>query len=236
MSFTCLLRTRCSRRPGRLLKHTQASAGTDQLRWIEGHQGPIDIGHDGAGFAYDCEGPRHTIWLAPHALADRLTANGEWCEFVEDRGYSTASLWLSDGWTWVQGNGIEAPLHWRRDESGEWLNRFGLDGPMPIDPTSPVQHVSYYEADAFARWPGARLPTEAEWESAAAGIDPEDGTFRTPLKRFVPCPRPQKTEFVNCLVTCGNGPPRPLNPTPASARLRARLASTPANSCRASSY
>jgi ergothioneine biosynthesis protein EgtB len=169
---------------------THTGAGTDRLHWIEGRQGPIDVGHDGAGFAYDCEGPRHTVWLAPHALADRLTLSGEWCEFVEDRGYSTASLWLSDGWTWVQGNGIEAPLHWRRDESGEWLNRFGLDGLMPIDRTSPVQHVSYYEADAFARWSGARLPTEADWESVAAGIDSEDGTFLDAAKAVRPLPAP----------------------------------------------
>ena len=139
-------RTHCSRRPGRLLKrHT--SVGIDQLRWIEGRQGPIDIGHDGAGFAYDCEAPRQTVCLAPHALADRLTTNGEWSEFIEDRGYRTASLWLSDGWTWVQGNGIEAPLHWRRDESGEWLDRFGLDGLMPIDPTNPVPTAG---SDRFA--------------------------------------------------------------------------------------
>jgi ergothioneine biosynthesis protein EgtB len=168
------------------------SAGTDQLRWIEGRQGPIDIGHDGAGFAFDCEDPRHIVWLAPHALADRLTTNGEWREFVEDRGYSTASLWLSDGWTWVRGNGIEAPLYWRRDESGEWSNRFGLDGLMPIDATSPVQHVSYYEADAFASWSGARLPTEAEWESAAGGIDSENGTFLDAAKAVRPLPPPAK--------------------------------------------
>ena len=168
------------------------SAGTDQLRWIEGRQGPIDIGHDGAGFAFDCEDPRHIVWLAPHALADHLTTNGEWREFVEDRGYSTASLWLSDGWTWVRGNGIEAPLYWRRDESGEWSNRFGLDGLMPIDATSPMQHVSHYEADAFARWSDARLPTEAEWESAAGGIDSEDATFLDAAKAVRPLPSPAK--------------------------------------------
>ncbi len=151
--------------------------GTGQLRWIEGRQGQINIGHNGSGSAFDCEGPRHTVLLAPHVLADRLTTNGEWCEFVEDGGYSTASLWLSDGWAWVRQNRIEAPLYWRRDESGEWSNQFGLDGLTPIDRNSPLQHVSYYEADAFARWADARLPTEAEWESAAEGVSAESGTF-----------------------------------------------------------
>ncbi len=167
-------------------RHT--GVGTEPLRWIRRRYGPTDIGHDRAGFAFDCEGPRHTVWLAPHALADRLATNGEWREFVEDGGYSTASLWLSDGWSWVREKGIEAPLYWRRDESGEWSNRFGLDGLMPIDPASPVQHVSYYEADAFARWAGARLPTEAEWESAAAGINAESGTFLDAAKAVRPLP------------------------------------------------
>jgi ergothioneine biosynthesis protein EgtB len=171
---------------------THTGTGTDRLRWIEGRQGPIDIGHDGVGFAFDCERPRHTAWLAPHALADRLTTNGEWYEFVEDAGYSTANLWLSDGWTWVRENGIEAPLYWRRDGSGEWSKRFGLDGLVPIDPTSPVQHVSYYEADAFARWCGARLPTEAEWESAAANADSVAGTFLDVAKAVRPLPAPAR--------------------------------------------
>lgn len=153
------------------------AAATDALRWTEGRRGPIDIGHDGRDFAFDCEGPRHTVWLAPHALADRLVTNGEWRDFIDDRGYGTAGLWLSDGWAWVRQNAIEAPLHWRRDDRGEWSRHFGLSGLAPLDPASPVQHVNYYEADAFARWAGARLPTEAEWESAAEGLDAELGTF-----------------------------------------------------------
>lgn len=152
-------------------------AATDALRWVEGRQGPVDIGHDGRGFAFDCEGPRHTAWLAPHALADRLITNGEWRDFIDDRGYGAASLWLSDGWAWVRQNGIEAPLYWRRDDGGAWSGHFGLGGLEPIDPAAPVRHVSYYEADAFARWAGARLPTEAEWESASEGLNAEQGTF-----------------------------------------------------------
>ncbi len=155
----------------------QIGAAVDALRWVEGREGPIEIGGDGRDFAFDCEGPRHTVWLAPHALADRLVTNGEWRAFIDDRGYDTASLWLSDGWAWVRQNGIEAPLYWCRDDSGEWSRHFGLGGLAPMDPASPVQHVSYYEADAFARWAGARLPTEAEWESAAAGLNAEQGTF-----------------------------------------------------------
>jgi ergothioneine biosynthesis protein EgtB len=140
---------------------------------IRGRDGIVKIGHGGTAFAFDSERPRHRALLHPHELADRLVTNGEWLRFLADGGYSRSDLWLSDGWAWVQANGIEAPLYWQKDE-GEWL-RFGLDGLRPIDPAEPVCHISYYEADAFARWAGARLPTEAEWESAAAGLDPSLG-------------------------------------------------------------
>jgi ergothioneine biosynthesis protein EgtB len=138
-------------------------------------RGAVQIGHDGRGFAFDCEGPRHTAWLAQHALADRLVINGEWRAFIEAGGYTDSSLWLSDGWAWVRRDHIEAPLYWRRDVAGAWTEAFGLDGISRLDPAEPVRHVSYYEADAFARWAGARLPTEAEWESAASSQDPTSG-------------------------------------------------------------
>lgn len=141
--------------------------------WIEGRHGIVEIGHDGGGFAFDCEGPRHPVLLHPHALADRLVTNGEWLNFIADRGYERADLWLSDGWAWVQAERVEAPLHWHRD--GKDWSRFGLDGLQPLDSGAPVSHISYYEADAFARWAGARLPTEPEWESAAKGLDPAGG-------------------------------------------------------------
>lgn len=153
------------------------SIAPEPLRWIAGRQGAVEIGHDGEGFAFDCEGPRHTVWLAPHALADRVVTNGEWAAFVADGGYETASLWLSDGWAWVRDNRIAAPLYWRQDSDGGWTERFGLDGRAPMDGTAPVRHVSYYEADAFAHWAGARLPTEPEWESAAEPLDPARGSF-----------------------------------------------------------
>jgi ergothioneine biosynthesis protein EgtB len=145
------------------------------IGWIEGAAGLVEIGHDGSGFAFDCEGPRHQALLHPHAIADRTVTNGEWAAFIADGGYADAAHWLSDGWAWVQAEQIEAPLYWRRDGGG-WT-RFGLDGRRPIDPAAPVTHVSFFEADAYASWAGARLPTEAEWESAACGHDPSAGNF-----------------------------------------------------------
>ena len=142
------------------------------FRWLPGREGPVEIGHGGGGFAFDCETPRHRVWLHPHALADRLVTNGEWLEFMAE-GYRQPALWLADGWAWVQANAVEAPLYWRRSEDG-W-RRFGLDGLQPLNPAEPVCHISCYEADAFARWAGARLPTEAEYESAAAQADPASG-------------------------------------------------------------
>jgi len=154
-----------------------APAGPSALpppaKWVEGRDGPVAIGAAGAGFAFDCERPRHTVVLRPHALADRLVTNGEWAQFVAAGGYDDPLLWLSDGWAWRTDNGVDAPLYWRGGEADR--RRFGLDGERPLDPAEPVAHISYYEADAFARWAGARLPTEAEWEAAAAGADPAAG-------------------------------------------------------------
>jgi ergothioneine biosynthesis protein EgtB len=140
---------------------------------IRGRDGIVEIGHGGSDFAFDCERPRHQTLLHPHELADRVVTNGEWLRFIEDGGYARSDLWLSDGWAWVQANAIRAPLYWQQT-AGEWL-RFGLDGQRPVSEAEPVCHVSYYEADAFARWAGGRLPTEAEWEAAAAGLDPLTG-------------------------------------------------------------
>ncbi len=141
--------------------------------WIAGREGIAEIGHAGAGFAFDAEGPRHKAILTPHALADRPVTNADWLGFVEDGGYADPMLWLSDGWAWVQSERVKAPLYWVKVECG-W-SHFGLDGLQPLDLAAPVCHISYYEADAFARWAGARLPTEAEWESAAQPLDPHGG-------------------------------------------------------------
>jgi ergothioneine biosynthesis protein EgtB len=149
-----------------------SAASVREMEWVTGRTGIAEIGHSGEGFAFDSEGPRHEVLLRPHALADRLVTNGDWLRFIDDGGYSRPELWLSDGWSWVRENGIHAPLYWRSGEGG-WM-RFGLDGLKSVAPAEPVCHISYYEADAFARWAGARLPTEAEWE-AAAPLDPALG-------------------------------------------------------------
>lgn len=158
--------------------------------WIAGADGVVQIGASGDGFAFDCEGPRHRVLLHPHQLADRTVTNGEWAAFIADGGYADPRLWLSDGWAWVQRDGIDAPLYWQAGEGG-WT-RFGLDGRRPIDPAAPVTHVSFFEADAYASWAGARLPTEAEWEAAAARADPAGGNQ---LDRAGPVePRPSAAE------------------------------------------
>lgn len=146
-----------------------------RIGWIERTAGIVDIGHDGDDFAFDCEGPRHPALLSAHAIADRTVANGEWAAFIADGGYTEPRHWLSDGWAWVQREGITAPLYWEQRDGG-WT-RFGLDGRRAIDPAAPVTHVSFYEADAYASWAGARLPTEAEWEAAAAAYDAREGNF-----------------------------------------------------------
>ncbi len=151
-----------------------ASTHASPLEWIEGPVGRVEIGHDGAGFAFDCEGPRHAVWLAPYALANRAVTNGEWAAFIADGGYSQSRHWLADGWAWVQANDITAPLYWRKDQDGGW-QQFGLDGLRSVDPAAPVCHISLYEADAYAAWAGARLPTEAEWEAIATLHDSASG-------------------------------------------------------------
>ena len=126
--------------------------------------GLVETGHGGPGFAFDIEGPAHRCWLEPYALSNDLVCNKDWIAFIEDGGYSRTGLWLSDGWAVAQAEGWVAPLYWRRDGDG-WTT-LSLTGRVPVDPSAPVRHLSFYEADAFARWAGKRLPTEAEWEHA----------------------------------------------------------------------
>jgi ergothioneine biosynthesis protein EgtB len=132
------------------------------------------VGHAGEAFAFDNEGPAHDVLLRPFELASRLVTAGEYAAFIADGGYARPDLWLSDGFAAVEAGGWTAPLYWRRD--GDGWTRFTLHGRRAVDPAAPVTHVSFYEADAYARWAGARLPAEGEWEVAAAGA-PVAGQF-----------------------------------------------------------
>lgn len=153
--------------------HERASADvTPPLRFIRCSEGKVQVGHGNRGFAFDNEMPRHDVLLHPHTLANRLVTNGEFLEFVRGNGYRTPTLWLSAGWDTVQRQAWDRPLYW----SADLQTRFTLDGPQTIEPQAPVCHLSFYEADAFARWAGARLPTEFEWESHATALAVE-GNF-----------------------------------------------------------
>jgi ergothioneine biosynthesis protein EgtB len=143
-----------------------------------------EIGYRGQGFAFDNEGPRHKVWLDPFALAAHPVSCGDYLEFIDDDGYRRPEFWLSDGWATVCREGWTAPLYWSAEDD-EWTI-FTLSGRRPLCPAEPVCHVSFYEADAFARWKGKRLPTEAEWEVAAAGV-PVAGNFAD-RRQLHPCP------------------------------------------------
>jgi ergothioneine biosynthesis protein EgtB len=144
----------------------RAAANMTPLEWVEFSGGLEEIGHAGPGFAFDNESPRHRVWLDPFRLATRPVTCGEFAEFIAAGGYREPEFWLSEGWAIVQQHGWEAPLYWRAAEDG-W-HVFTLSGEKCLDPAEPVVHVSFYEADAYAKWAGKRLPTEAEWEVAAA--------------------------------------------------------------------
>ena len=137
------------------------------LEWMDVDGGVRSLGFDGEGFHFDNEAPRHDVLLRPFRLASRPVTNGEFLEFMEDGGYREPRWWLALGWAQVLEHGWESPMYWRQVE-GRW-HSFTLSGSRPVDPHEPVCHVSYFEADAYAAWRGKRLPTEAEWETAAAG-------------------------------------------------------------------
>jgi len=145
------------------------AAAPPARRWSKHPGGIVQVGHGGGGFAFDCEGSAHDVLLRPFALADACVTNAEWEAFIAAGGYRTPKLWLSDGWAWVQATGTTAPLYW---QGGTTMT---LAGRQPLDPHAPVTHLSFYEADAYASWAGARLPLEHEWEAAAADADPAAG-------------------------------------------------------------
>jgi len=144
------------------------------FQWIKGISGLVETGHDGSGFHFDNEGPQHSTFNQPHSIANRLISNLEWLQFIEDGGYQNFQWWLDAGWAWLQAEKISTPLYWSKDAQNQYY-RFSLQGNLPLDFHAPVLNISYFEADAFARWAsqhlpgfaGARLPTEFEWESFA---------------------------------------------------------------------
>jgi ergothioneine biosynthesis protein EgtB len=147
-----------------------ATTAAAPLTFVPGREGVVEIGAAPGAFAFDCERPRHRALLHPHSIADRCVTNAEWAEFMADGGYDNPAFWLSEGWDWCQREGISAPHYWRGENEA-----FTLAGRRRRDPAAPVAHISFYEADAYARWAGKRLPTEAEWEDAFAGSDPQVG-------------------------------------------------------------
>jgi ergothioneine biosynthesis protein EgtB len=144
------------------------------LGWATHEEGVYWIGHEGDGFAYDNEGPRHRQFVQAFSLASRLVTNGEYLAFMDDGGYERPEFWLSEGWNTLQAHDWKAPFYWERHD-GHWM-AMTLAGMRRVEEAEPVCHVSYFEADAYARWAGARLPTEAEWEIAASGV-PQEGNF-----------------------------------------------------------
>ena len=159
-----------------------ACVAVEAISWHRGREGIVEIGAPDEDFAFDSERPRHRVFLQAHEVANRRVTNGEWQNFIDDGGYRNASLWLSEGWDWVRRESIANPLYWRGSRE------FTLAGPRAIDWAAPVAHVSYFEADAFARWSGARLPTEAEWEDFAASADPGLGNQLDDAGAVVPRP------------------------------------------------
>jgi ergothioneine biosynthesis protein EgtB len=144
------------------------TSGPVDAGWMTFDEGVSEIGHAGPEFAFDNEGPRHRVFLEAFELASRPVTAAEYLGFLEDGGYDRPELWLSDGWAAMRAEGWRAPLYWHREEDGWW--HYTLSGYRRVTPDEPVTHVSYFEADAYARWADARLPTEAEWEVAAGGV------------------------------------------------------------------
>jgi len=173
-------------------EHTP-SPGTE-LEWLAYEEGQYPIGHEGGSFAFDHECPRHQVYAQSFRLASRPVTNGEYLRFVTEDGYRQPRHWLSDGWTVVRQEGWEAPLYWEKKDEEWW--QMTLNGMRPIDANEPVCHVSFYEADAYARWAGKRLPTEQEWEIAASAV-PVRGNFADSglLHPSAPEPEPGRVQL-----------------------------------------
>jgi ergothioneine biosynthesis protein EgtB len=152
-----------------------ARVSAPRMSWMEIEGGVYAVGHEGNGFAFDNESPRHEVLLQAFRIASRPVTNAEYLEFIQDEGYRRPELWLSDGWDTLCAQRWEAPLYWERHDDGSWW-QFTMNGVKRVDPAEPVCHVGFYEADAYARWCGARLPREEEWEVAAVRM-PSRGTF-----------------------------------------------------------
>jgi ergothioneine biosynthesis protein EgtB len=206
------------------------------LRWFHHDGGLVEHGHDGAldgAFCFDNETPRHRTFLAPFEIASRPVSYGDYLSFMEDGGYRRPELWLSMGWDWVTAGARRAPLYWREAE-GRWLNHT-LQGLVEIDPRTPVCHLSYFEADAYARWAAARLPTEPNGNSRRAGCASRSAATsrtaavstrsRTPIRTSTAASR------CRCTAMSGNGRSRATHRTRAIGRCRVRSASTTASSC-----
>ncbi len=163
-----------------------ASAPTKLRTWLDHPGGLAENGHHGDGFAFDNERPRHKRWLEPFRIASTPISNGEYLAFIEDGGYRRPEFWLSDGWALIQSEGWQAPLYWMCDDDGS-RSAFTLSGAKPLDPHAPVEHVSFFEAAAFADWAGKRLPTEFEWE-AMAGSFPHGQVWEWTRSSYDPYP------------------------------------------------
>jgi ergothioneine biosynthesis protein EgtB len=161
--------------PTYLIREDARAVKSAAMLWLDYPGDVVEVGHSGSGFCYDNETPRHKVLLQPFRIASRLVTNGDYLEFMRAGGYSTPNLWLSDGWDTAQREQWQAPLYWERDENDGW-RVFTLHGWEPVREDEPVCHISYFEADAFAHWAGARLPLETEWETAASNL-PTAGNF-----------------------------------------------------------